>query len=441
VEGRTNGRYPDGCVDGHCDCMFVVNTYRWDYPMVGALIAPRALLISGGDKDDLFPVEGVVRLHAGIRKIYRLYDADRKIGLHFVEGPHRDTQPLRIHAFSWFNRHLKHKDPLIETAARSFFEPQQLKVFDELPKNEINTRISETFTPKAEIAAVPESAAKWRAQRDEWIETLREKCFRGWPGAGEPPDVKLVWSAQHNRIRLSAYDFASQHDINLRFYLAQRAEVEKPERVIVRVLTEPQWTAWVAGMRVEFAAELKNQLTPLTDESSFDRIQRELRSGDVVVAYVMPRGVGPTRWKANEHRQTHIRRRFMLLGQTLDGMWVWDVRRAIQAVRTIGPLGDAPLIVDAESEMAGIALYAALYEHGIEEVTLTNLPESHRDGPIFLNVLRVLDTPQTVAMAAENSKVVLRQGDASPWQYAEEVSTNLGWAQDRVRILTSAAAQ
>ena len=25
----------------HCDCMFTVNTYRWDYPQVAALVAPR----------------------------------------------------------------------------------------------------------------------------------------------------------------------------------------------------------------------------------------------------------------------------------------------------------------------------------------------------------------------------------------------------------------
>ena len=27
----------DGAVEGHCDCMFIVNTYRWDYPQVAAL--------------------------------------------------------------------------------------------------------------------------------------------------------------------------------------------------------------------------------------------------------------------------------------------------------------------------------------------------------------------------------------------------------------------
>ncbi|MBL6832531.1 MAG: acetylxylan esterase, partial [Pirellulales bacterium] len=31
----------EGCVSGHCDCMFVVNTYRWDYPKVAALSYPR----------------------------------------------------------------------------------------------------------------------------------------------------------------------------------------------------------------------------------------------------------------------------------------------------------------------------------------------------------------------------------------------------------------
>ena len=41
----------DGGVEGHCDCMFMVNTYRWDYPQVAALVAPRPLLIANTDSD------------------------------------------------------------------------------------------------------------------------------------------------------------------------------------------------------------------------------------------------------------------------------------------------------------------------------------------------------------------------------------------------------
>ena len=45
----------DGAVDGHCDCMFYVNTYRWDFPTAAALLAPRPLLICNSDKDTDLP--------------------------------------------------------------------------------------------------------------------------------------------------------------------------------------------------------------------------------------------------------------------------------------------------------------------------------------------------------------------------------------------------
>ena len=63
----------DGTVEGHCDCMFMLNTYRWDYALVAALVAPRPLLISNTDKDSIFPLEGVVRVHEKVRDIYRLH--------------------------------------------------------------------------------------------------------------------------------------------------------------------------------------------------------------------------------------------------------------------------------------------------------------------------------------------------------------------------------
>jgi dienelactone hydrolase len=86
----------DGCVEGHCDCMYIVNTYRWDYALVAALVAPRPLLISNSDKDSIFPLDGVVRLHEKVRHIYKLYNVEKNLGLHITEGPHKDTQEMRI---------------------------------------------------------------------------------------------------------------------------------------------------------------------------------------------------------------------------------------------------------------------------------------------------------------------------------------------------------
>jgi hypothetical protein len=116
----------------------------------------------------------------------------------------------------------------------------------------------------------------------------------------------------------------------------------------------------------------------------------------------------------------------MLLGQTLDGMRVWDVRRAIQALRKIDGFESVPVSLVAERQMAGVALYAALFEPKIEALDLNDLPKSHRDGPDFLNVLRILDVPQTVAMVAEKTNVRIHTDDEQAWEYPLAVAKDLG---------------
>src|SRR6185436_11490576 len=80
----------DGCVEGHCDCMYVINTYRWDYPQVAALAAPRPLLIVNTDSDSIFPLDGVVRVRDFVRRVYELHHAVTNLGLVIGPGPHKD---------------------------------------------------------------------------------------------------------------------------------------------------------------------------------------------------------------------------------------------------------------------------------------------------------------------------------------------------------------
>lgn len=87
----------------------------------------------------------------------------------------------------------------------------------------------------------------------------------------------------------------------------------------------------------------------------------------------------------------------------LDGMRVWDVRRAIQALGQIEMLSSVPVALKARGVTAGIVLYASLFEPDIASVVLRDLPGSHRDGPIFLNVLRYTDIPHAAAIAAERT--------------------------------------
>ena len=86
--------------------------------------------------------------------------------------------------------------------------------------------------------------------------------------------------------------------------------------------------------------------------------------------------------------------------------------------------------------MAGIILYTSLFEPGIARLDLWDLPNSHRNGPTFLNVLRYLDMPQAVAMAAERSRVRLYQKDEFEWQFPQAVAIKLGWPEKQLQVLT-----
>ena len=139
------------------------------------------------------------------------------------------------------------------------------------------------------------------------------------------------------------------------------------------------------------------------------KIQDQCKKSPSMQVYFAPRDIGPTAWNFNERKRTHVRRRFMLLGQTLDGMRVRDVRREIRAVRSMPQLKKAKMQISGNGMMTGIALYASLFEAKIESLSLRDLPKSHRDRPIFLNMLQFLDVPQAAAMAAERSRVTLHQ--------------------------------
>jgi dienelactone hydrolase len=441
----------DGCVEGHCDCMYMVNTYRWDYPQVAALVAPRPLLISNTDSDGIFPLDGVVRTFEQVRRIYRLHEpamkgASANVALNISPGPHKDTQELQLHAFRWFDKHLKGEEKPIEMAAVKFFEPEQLKVFDKLPADEINTKIHETFVPAAKPAKVPADKAEWETMRKQWRKSLIEKSFRSFLVAEtEPQDAfalpvgldedpfaepKPVYSVQQtstweiDNVRVGLYEVKGDRGCQFALFVLHRSGLTKPERTVLTVGRSTAWKAIVAGMKREPA--------PADVSKEWEAIKATIGSSPWAMAFMSPRGVSSS--DPLSKKEVQIRRRYYLLGQTLEGMQFHDVRRAIGAVRLIDGLKDSPLWLQSHREMAGVTLYASLFEPDVKRLDLYDLPKSHRDGPIFLNVSRYLDMPQAVAMAAERSKVVLYQDDDAGWEYPQAVAQKLGWDAGQIQI-------
>jgi dienelactone hydrolase len=432
----------DGVVDGHCDCMFPVNTYRWDFAQIAALVAPRPLLISNTDKDTIFPLEGVVRVHDKVRRIYRLYGAEKNLGLQITEGPHLDTQELHIHSFRWFHRFLKNEPTtLIEKAAVKFFPPPQLRVFESLPADEMVTRVAESFVAPVAPPRQPTTPDEWTAQRDAFRIGLRDKVFRGWPtdaAVAAPPVRKQVFEGVAQGLRLQIFEFDSQPEVPLRLHLLTRESLSLADLDLVslQVLDGAGWSELAAGLRTLFPDPFVAEANFAPQPALLDEWKRTVEQTRRGLAWVTPRGLGPDAWPVEESRQIGIRRRFQLLGQTVDGMRVWDLRRAIQTLRSLPELKSKPLWLQAEGNSAGLALYASLFETGISRLELSNLPASHQVGPDFLNVLRVGDLPLALALAAERSRVVLRNGTPAVAEFARSVQQALRWPPEQLELST-----
>ena len=163
----------------------------------------------------------------------------------------------------------------------------------------------------------------------------------------------------------------SQEHVPLRLYLVHGAG--KAERV---VLTDPRrlggapaggtaprlpprrtrpspprsliYERWLAALRAAFPEELADEV--MAQSAAVLHRRAGFRCADPA-AHDEPGGPGlpgspgnrPDAWNPNPKKQIQIRRRFMLLGQTLEGMRVWDIRRAIQAIRSIREVDDLPV--------------------------------------------------------------------------------------------------
>src|SRR5262249_42100956 len=101
----------DWVARGQCDCIYYHNTYQLDFPVVGALIAPRPLLMVSARKDWVFPPDGYHEAYRLTKKVYDLYSESATGGDRIREVDddveHTDAPFFLREARSWMQRWLK----------------------------------------------------------------------------------------------------------------------------------------------------------------------------------------------------------------------------------------------------------------------------------------------------------------------------------------------
>ncbi|HAV61527.1 MAG TPA: acetylxylan esterase [Verrucomicrobiales bacterium] len=397
----------DGAVEGHCDCMFMVNTHRWDYAQVAALVAPRPLLIANTDRDPIFPLDGVQRVHREVAELYRRLGKEGQLGLLITEGPHKDTQDLQVATFRWFNRFLKGEDPLIRVAAEKLLEPEQLKVFTHLPADEITTRIHDTFVPAAE-PVLPDNGEEWEHFKDKTMAQLRKHTFAGWPEEAASTGEE-VFDKRFDGVRVRRFELETQPGLSMPLIVVEPRR-PRTEMVRLEILDHAGWQRLAGELKERFGMEeLASPVAESGEGNSLPAANPLPGVLDQSMAFFAPRGSGWTAPDLDARGFVHFRRRFMLVGQTLDGMRVWDIRRAVSSLSALLKTDRQGLAVHAAGPMAVNTLHAALFEPAATSLSLRHLPESYRQGPDYLNIMRVVSLPVVVAMAAEGRQLEINE--------------------------------
>ncbi len=389
----------NGVIEGHCDCMYPVNFYKWDFANLAALIAPRPLLFANTDKDTIFPLDGVVRCHSKVRKIYELYNKKSHLGLLITEGPHKDTQDLRVPAFNWFERWLKGKKdgkPLTLTAEKHF-DVEDLRVFKALPKDEKTTQAHEFFVPGFKAPTVPKNLGALKNLQSKWKDVLLKKVLNHEDRVQAPLSLKKISEFEEMGLVVRGFEMTSDNAFHLPLWVIEGKQKKAGRKTILHVLDSKSELGWRKLMNA-FKGERTEK-----NRKSFASVHRLVTQQNQSYILFCPRGVGPTRWidDLKSKKANQIRRRFSLIGRALEETYVLDIRRAIRATRKIKGLEKQNITLYAERNMATCSVYAGIFEPGVNDFWFSNLPSSHRSKPVdnaLFNVLKYLDLTQACSM-------------------------------------------
>ncbi len=352
----------------HCDCMFLINTFQHGMLHQGALIAPRPLLMAHGRRDPLFPIPGYEEFERRIGALYESYGKAESFRNVVVDTGHADSDFLREQAVRWFDRHLM---GIPEREADMAYEDapgEELRVFaDRLPADAANFRVHETFLPTPEFQRYS-SLDAWKSRREELLNTLRGKVFRSFPA--EPPPLNLRVAEGDRMVR-----FTSERGVDVEALLDVPGNADAPLPALLYVAAKGD------------------------DPNGLWRMFRQPRPGPRVARMaVIPRGNGSHPW--TKSLELDLFRNAMHTGQTVDSMRLWDVLRAVEALRGVAGVDPSRITVSGRGTGAVLALYAAVLDESIHQALLLDPSESHTRGPHFLNVLRYTDVPEAAALLA-----------------------------------------
>jgi len=369
----------DRATDGHCDCAFWVNYHRLCTPDIGALIAPRALLVAAGTEDVLWRPYGFRDAVHRIHHQYAALGVPSNVSLVEDITPHGYTPTLRRAIFEWFNRHLKGDDAPVTDDVTEHVEPEEnLWVFGgNLPGEDRMGQVDTLLVARPQRPAGI-SPVDWPAYQASKLRALRETTFGQVPAIpsptlGEYRADGTTSSDPGTGLVVGTHVFETEDGLCLHIRTANPVSAEAPLPTMVYAVDPDARSAFAGG------------------GASRPAVPMGVATAGVEVRNTAATSVGPGYlWT--------MRRALPLLGQTLPERQIFDLLQGVAVLRRQRTTG--PLVLFGKGHTAVLAIYAALLDQTISELLIAEPPATHEspDAPELLGILRVADLPENLAL-------------------------------------------
>jgi len=401
----------DRALDGHCDCTFWINYYRWCTPDIGSLIAPRPLLVAAGTEDVLWRPYAFRDVMHRIAHQYAALGVLEKVKLVEDISPHGYTPKIRKAIFEWFNCHLKGDAAPVTDDVTDFVEPEEnLLVFNGKPPEEDAMRhIDALLVKQADIPQIA-SREQWRRHQEATLKRLRELTFQHI-GCNTTPRLCEYRSDGAEGLIFGTYAFDTEDGLTLRVRIALPPADAQPLPTLFFALQPHEKTGFCGG------------------GGSRPGVADGIATAGVEVRNTGVTSIGPGYlWT--------MRRTYPLLGKTLPERQIHDLLSGIALMRSQLKIG--PVAVYGREYTAVLAIYAALLDPEVNEVILADLPESHEDPetPELLGILRIGDLPQNLALLFPRPIMFVGKMPKA-YEWTQRVYETLGIG-DRIRVVDSA---
>lgn len=388
----------------HCACLTLINPFRNDPTAYATLIAPRPLLFVFGRGDYHFLPPSFRRMHADVQRIYAEYGKEDHCQLFEYEGPHGYTPDSVAAIQRWFDKHLAGEERTASALSEMELSESETSVFNGTPPQPNRLDMLPELLSRTGSVRLPDSPAEWPAIRAATVADIRGQLMPVFETTSEA-SFKPLW----NWTKSTVQGLASYHR-----YTAEAGGHE----MWLETLVPPEKTDYVF-----IGIADQNQIARNLLEKIMDRSQHSL-------AVFVPRFCGFNHCASQADLLLNAG---AYTGMTPFMLMLEDLQRMIGKILDLPELKGMKPVLYGRGEAGIAALYHAILDERIDSLILEDIPNSHRKGAYFLNVLKLLDIQHALGLAAPRRISFL---NAAPSLWAKRLYARLE-CTDRLQVAHS----